>query len=389
MTERVYLDWNATAPLRGEAQRALQDAALLVGNPSSVHAEGRAARRLVEQAREEVAALVGAQPADVIFTSSGTEANMLALTPMIDTAGEKRPRDRLLMSAIEHPSVRAGGRFPREAIEDIPVEADGRVDLAALAEAVSKATRPLVSLMLANNETGVVQPVAEAGTIVHAAGGLLHVDAVQAAGRIPCDIRALGADLLTLSAHKIGGAKGAGALVRAGEHIHFADPLIRGGGQERGLRAGTENVAGIAAFGAAAAAARRQLAEEAAHMLALRTLVEEGLRAISSQAVILGAAAERLPNTTLLALDGIKAETAVIALDLEGIAVSAGAACSSGKVQSSHVLAAMGVSLGRGALRVSLGWTTTKADIERFLSAWRKLAGALSRDSKEQRGIAA
>ena len=391
MTERVYLDWNATAPLRGEAQRAMQDAALLVGNPSSVHAEGRAARRLVEQAREEVAALVGAQPADVIFTSSGTEANMLALSPMIETAGEKRPRDRLLMSAIEHPSVRAGGRFPREAIEDIPVEADGRVDLAALAEAVSKATRPLVSLMLANNETGVVQPVAEAGTIVHAAGGLLHVDAVQAAGRIPCDIRALGADLLTLSAHKIGGAKGAGALVRAGEHIHFADPLIRGGGQERGLRAGTENVAGIAAFGAAAAAARRQLAEEAAHMLALRTLVEEGLRAISSQAMILGAAAERLPNTTLLALDGIKAETAVIALDLEGIAVSAGAACSSGKVQSSHVLAAMGVSpaLGRGAVRVSLGWTTTKADIERFLSAWRKLAGALSRDSKEQRGIAA
>ena len=391
MTERVYLDWNATAPLRGEAQRAMQDAALLVGNPSSVHAEGRAARRLIEQAREEVAALVGAQPADVIFTSSGTEANMLALTPAIETAGEKRPRDRLLMSAIEHPSVRAGGRFPREAIEDIPVEADGRVDLAALAEAVSKATRPLVSLMLANNETGVVQPVAEAGTIVHAAGGLLHVDAVQAAGRIPCDIRALGADLLTLSAHKIGGAKGAGALVRAGEYIHFADPLIRGGGQERGLRAGTENVAGIAAFGAAAAAARRQLAEEAAHMLALRTLVEEGLRAISSQAVILGAAAERLPNTTLLALDGIKAETAVIALDLEGVAVSAGAACSSGKVQSSHVLAAMGVSpaLGRGAVRVSLGWTTTKADIERFLSAWRKLAGALSRDSKEQRGIAA
>ena len=393
MTERVYLDWNATAPLRGEAQRALQDAAGLVGNPSSVHAEGRAARRLIEQAREEVAALVGAQPADVIFTSSGTEANMLALTPAIETAGEKRPRDRLFMSAIEHPSVRAGGRFPREAIEDIPVEADGRVNLAALAEALTpaKTSRPLVSLMLANNETGVVQPVAEAATIVHAAGGLLHVDAVQAAGRIPSDIRALGADLLTLSAHKIGGAKGVGALVRAGEHIHFADPLIRGGGQERGLRAGTENVAGIAAFGAAAAAARRQLAEEAAHMLALRTLVEEGLRAISPQAVILGAAAERLPNTTLFALEGIKAETAIIALDLEGVAVSAGAACSSGKVQSSHVLAAMGVSpaLGRAAVRVSLGWTTTQADIERFLNAWRKLAGALSKGSKEQRGIAA
>ena len=393
MTERVYLDWNATAPLRSDAQRALQDAAGLLGNPSSVHAEGRAARRLIEQAREEVAALVGAQAADVIFTSSGTEANMLALTPAIETADEKRPRDRLFMSAIEHPSVRAGGRFLREAIEDIPIEADGRVNLAALAEALTpaKTSRPLVSLMLANNETGVIQPVAEAGTIVHAAGGLLHVDAVQAAGRIASDIRALGADLLTLSAHKIGGAKGTGALVRAGEHIHFADPLIRGGGQERGLRAGTENVAGIAAFGAAAAAARRQLAEEAARILALRTLLEEGLRAISPQAVILGAAAERLPNTTLFAREGIKAETAIIALDLEGVAVSAGAACSSGKVQSSHVLAAMGVSpaLGRGAVRVSLGWTTTQADIERFLNAWRKLAGALSKGSKEQRGIAA
>jgi cysteine desulfurase len=393
MTERVYLDWNATAPLRGEARRAVQDAAGLVGNPSSVHAEGRAARRFVEQAREEVAALVGAQPADVIFTSSGTEANMLALTRLIETTGGKRPRDRLFMSTIEHPSVRAGGRFPREAIEDIPVEADGRVNLAALAEALARAktSLPLLSLMLANNETGVVQPVAAAATIVHAAGGLLHVDAVQAAGRIPCDIRALGADLLTLSAHKIGGAKGAGALVRAGEHIHFADPLIRGGGQERGLRAGTENVAGIAAFGAAAAAARGQLAEEAAHMLALRKLVEEGLRAISPQAVILGAAVERLPNTTLFALEGIKAETAIIALDLDGVAVSAGAACSSGKVQSSHVLAAMGVSpeVGRAAVRVSLGWTTTQADIERFLNAWRKLAGALSKGSKEQRGIAA
>ncbi|HKM87259.1 MAG TPA: cysteine desulfurase family protein [Xanthobacteraceae bacterium] len=391
MTERVYLDWNATAPLRPEAQRALQDAAALTGNPSSVHAEGRAARRLVEQAREEVAALVAARPADVIFTSSGTEANMLALTPAIETAGEKRPRDRLFMSAIEHPSVRAGGRFPREAIEDIAVDADGRVDLAALTDAVGRASRPLVSLMLANNETGVVQPVAKAAAIVHAAGGLLHVDAVQAAGRIPCDIRALGADLLTLSAHKIGGAKGAGALVRGSEDIHLTKPLIRGGGQERGLRAGTENVAGIAAFGAAAGAALRQSADEAAHMLALRTPLEQGLRAISPQAVIFGAAVERLPNTTLFALEGVKAETAIIAFDLEGVAVSSGAACSSGKVQPSHVLAAMGVSpaLSRGAVRVSLGWTTTPDDIERFLNAWRKLSGALSKGSKEQRGIAA
>jgi cysteine desulfurase len=245
--------------------------------------------------------------------------------------------------------------------------------------------------MLANNEAGVVQPVAEAAAIVHAAGGLLHVDAVQAAGRIPCDVAALGADLVTLSAHKIGGAKGAGALVRAGDDIHFPDPLIRGGGQERGLRAGTENVAGIAAFGAAAAAARRQLADEAAQMLAMRSLLEEGLGAISPQAVIFGAGAERLLNTTLFALDGVNAETAIIALDLEGVAVSSGAACSSGKVQPSHVLDAMGVSasLLRGAVRVSLGWTTMQADVARFLGAWRKVSGALSRSSKQQRGIAA
>jgi cysteine desulfurase len=391
MTERVYFDWNATAPLRPQARAALQDALALSGNPSSVHAEGRAARRLIERAREEVAALMAARPADVVFTSGGTEANMLALTPAIETPGEKRPRERLLMSAIEHSSVRAGGRFPRAAIEEIAADADGRVDLAALAQAVAKAPRPLVSIMLANNETGVLQPVAQATAIVHAAGGLLLVDAVQAVGRVPCDIGALGADLMTISAHKLGGPKGVGALVRASEALHFADPLIRGGGQERGTRAGTENVAGIAAFGAAAVAARAQLAGEAAHMLALRNLLEDGLRAISPKVVIFGAAAERLPNTTLFALEGVKAETAIIAFDLEGIAVSSGAACSSGKVQPSHVLAAMGVSptLLRGAVRVSLGWTTTKADVERFLGAWRKVSGALSKGSKEQPGIAA
>jgi cysteine desulfurase len=387
MAERSYFDWNATTPLRPEAIAAFADALTIMGNPSSVHAEGRAARRLVERAREQVAHLVGAKPADVTFTSSGTEANMLALTPAIETAKEKRPRDKLLMSAIEHSSVRAGGRFPRAAIEDIPVDSDGRIDLAAFADTVSKAARPLVSLMLANNETGVVQPVAEAAAIVQAAGGLLHVDAVQAAGRIACDIHALGADLLTLSAHKIGGPKGVGALVRGRDDIHFTDPLIRGGGQERGARAGTENVAGIAAFGAAAEAAQRQLAAEGAQMRALRDHLEAGLSAISPQVVIFGNTVERLTNTTLFAFEGAKAETAVIAFDLDGVAVSSGAACSSGKVQPSHVLAAMGVSpsLLRGAVRVSLGWTTTKADVERFLSAWRKLAGALSKGS----GIAA
>jgi cysteine desulfurase len=388
MVERSYFDWNATAPLRPQAAEALREALSVPGNPSSVHAEGRAARRLVEEAREDVAALVAARPGDVFFTSSGTEANMLALTPAIQTADERQPREKLLISAIEHSSVRTGGRFPRGAVADIAVDADGRVDLAALADALAGASRPLVSIMLANNETGVVQPIAQAAAIVHAAGGLLHVDAVQAVGRIACDVNALGADLMTLSAHKIGGPKGVGALVRAREDIHFPDPLIRGGGQERGLRAGTENVAGIAAFGAAAAAVRRQGAAEADHMRALRDKLESGLKTIAPGVVIFGAAVERLPNTTLFAVEGMKAETAVISFDLEGIAVSSGAACSSGKVQPSHVLAAMGVSpaLTRGAVRLSLGWTSTEADIERCLGAWRKLATALS---KGQAGMAA
>ena len=382
MSARSYLDWNATAPMREEAKAAYTAAVSRVGNPSSVHAEGRAARALLETAREQVAALVGAQPGNVVFTASGTEANMLALTPAIETADNKGPRSRLFLSAIEHVSVRAGGRFPREGIEELPVRADGRLDLAALAAAIAGTPRPLVSLMLANNETGIVQPVAEAGAIVHAAGGLIHVDAVQAAGRIPCDITALGADLLTLSAHKIGGAKGSGALVRAREDIHFTEPLVRGGGQERGLRAGTENVAGIAAFGAAAAAARVGRAGEAAHMSRLRNELEVGLLAVTPDATVFGReTVERLPNTTLFTVAGVKAETAVIAFDLEGVAVSSGAACSSGKVQPSHVLAAMGVSapLQRGALRVSLGWNSTEADVEKFLGAWRKLASALSK----------
>ena len=379
--ERSYLDWNATAPLRPQAAAALTQALGVPGNASSVHAEGRAARRLIERAREAVAALVGAEPGNVVFTSGGTEANMLALTPAIETANEKRPRERLLLSAIEHASVQSGGRFPRSMIENIAVSSDGHVDLAALSDTVRRTALPLVSLMLANNETGVVQPVAEAAAIAHAAGGLLHVDAVQGPGRIACDIVSLGADLMTISAHKLGGPKGVGALVRRSDDIHFPEPLVRGGGQERGLRAGTENVAGIMAFGAAAAVAREQGMAESGRMRTLRGALETGLKAVSPRAVIFGEAAERLPNTTLFAAPGMKAETAVIAFDLEGIALSSGAACSSGKVQPSHVLAAMGVSaaLTRGAVRVSLGWSTTEGDIERFLGAWRKLATALSK----------
>jgi len=388
MTERSYFDWNATAPLRAEARRAAEAALALLGNPSSIHAEGRAARHVVENARQEVAALVGAKAADVFFTSSGTEANMLALSPHWQAGADKRPRDRLFMSAVEHASVRAGGRFAPEAIEELPVDGDGRLRLDALEKALANSKGSLVSLMLANNETGVIQPVAEAASIVHAAGGLLHVDAVQAAGRIPLDINALGADLLTLSAHKIGGLKGTGALIRASEELHLQDPLIRGGGQERGLRAGTENVPGIAAFGAAAAVARRDGEAEARRISALRMKLETGLRAIAPGTIIFGEGAPRLPNTTLFALEGMKAETAVIAFDLEGIAVSSGSACSSGRVQPSHVLGAMGVSpsLLGGAVRLSLGWDTTETDIERLLNAWRKLATALS---KGRSGIAA
>ena len=372
MTDRIYLDWNATAPLRPQARAAVLAALDSSGNPSSVHAEGRAARRLIEEAREKVAALVAAEPRNVVFTSGGTEANMLALTPASGPDG-KVP-DRLLISALEHPSVLAGGRFAAAAVQRVPATGDGQIDLAALADALAalEGRRALVSLMLANNETGVVQPVSEAARLTHEAGGVLHVDAVQAAGRIPCDINAIGADLLTLSGHKIGAPKGVGAIVRRDAAVPFPAPLIRGGGQERGARAGTENVAGIAAFGAAAAAALVDLGADAGDMRTLRDRLEAGLRSASPDIVVFGAGAERLPNTTLFALNGMKAETAVIAFDLEGVAVSSGAACSSGKVQPSHVLAAMGVppQLARAAVRVSLGPTTTQSEIDRTIQAW-------------------
>ena len=367
MVTSAYLDWNASARLRPQAQAAIASALAVTGNPSSVHGAGRAARRLVEEARERVAALVGAAPRDVVFTAGGTEANMLALSPALGAT--------LLVSAIEHPSVLSGGRF--DAAEQIPVTAAGRLDLSALDQLLAGRPRPLVSLMLANNETGVIQPVAEAAAKVHAAGGLLHVDAVQGPGRIPCDFRTLGTDLMTLSAHKIGGPQGVGALIR-GEGLAL-DPLITGGGQERGARAGTENVAGIAGFGAAAEAAGQALAEESQRMRVLRDRLEAGIRAIAPEAVIFGVEAARLPNTTLFGVPGLKAETTVIAFDLEGIALSSGAACSSGKVAPSHVLAAMGIKpeLARSAVRVSLGYSTSDEDVGTFLNTWVKLKEGL------------
>lgn len=374
MSSHAYLDWNATAALRPEAKAAVTAALEVIGNPSSIHAAGRAARRLVEEARDRVAALAGVTLREVVFTSGGTEANALALSPALG--------DTLLVSAIEHPSVRSGGRFA--AVEDVPVTGAGVVDLAALEAVLKGRNRPLVSLMLANNETGVIQPVAEAAALAHAAGGFLHVDAVQGPGRIVCDFKALGADLMTLSSHKIGGPHGVGALIVRDDLA--LDALIKGGGQERGARAGTENVAGIAGFGAAAEAVRLGWVAEAAHMEALRNEIEAGIWAVAPKAVVFGAEAPRLPNTTLFTVPGMKAETAVIAFDLEGVAVSSGSACSSGKVAPSHVLAAMGVEpeLARGAIRVSLGYATKSECVGTILKAWEKLANRLYKAGNQQ-----
>jgi cysteine desulfurase len=369
MQGAVYLDHNATTPLRPEAERAAIATLARVGNPSSVHRFGRAARRTIEDAREQVAALVGARAENVTFTSGGTEANALALRG----AG----RDRVVVSAIEHASVLAA--VPGAV--RVPVDSEGVIDLAALEAALAADSRPaLVSLMLANNETGTIQPVARAAEIARHHGAALHCDAVQAAGKIPVDTAELGAHFVTLSAHKFGGPMGVGALITDGTAP--LEALLKGGGQERGLRAGTENVSGIAGFGAAAEAARADL-DRAGHLAAWRDALEARARAAVPSARILGAGAPRLPNTSCLALPGIAAETQVIALDLAGIAVSAGSACSSGKVGASHVLAAMGLEadVAGSAIRVSLGWSSTAADIERFLESWTALAARTAPDA--------
>jgi cysteine desulfurase len=346
----TYLDWNATAPLRPESAAAMQEAMTLCGNPSSVHRRGRAARQAIEAARDKIAALF---PGDVIFTSGGTEANHLAL---LGTG-----RLRVLVSAIDHSSVLQA--VP--AAERIPVDPNGIVDLTALDALLASGPPALVSVMFANNETGVIQPLAEIAEIAHARGALVHTDAVQAAGKIPLDA---GADILTLSAHKIGGPPGVGAVI---SRVELA-PMIRGGGQERGRRAGTENLVGIAGFGAAAAAAT--------DYEPVRTL-RDRLEAALPDAVIVAAEVLRLPNTSAVAMPGMPAETQVIAFDLAGVMLSAGAACSSGKVGPSHVLAAMGLdpTIASSTIRVSLGWTTTEADIDHFIDTWTALYARLGR----------
>ena len=374
---RIYMDWNATAPLLPEAREALLYALDQLGNPSSVHGEGRAVRALVESARRDVATLCGAQPAAVVFTSGATEAANMVLTPQLRMGRTPLKAGKLYVSAIEHPAVREGGRFAREDVCEIPVTNAGIVDCAALDDLLQAHDRetglPMVAVMLANNETGIIQPVAEVAAIVRAHGGILVVDAVQAAGRLPLSISSLGADFLILSSHKIGGPKGAGALVARGE-IMMPSPLIRGGGQERGHRSGTENAAALAGFAAAARAAAGNIDGRMAAIAALRDGLEAEMQSCAPDVVIHGRDEPRLANTCFFTLPGLKAETGQIAFDLEGVALSAGSACSSGKVGQSHVLTAMGYDPRQGALRISIGEATTQVEIERCAAAFAKVA---------------
>lgn len=370
----IYLDYNASAPIRPEAREAVLRAFELAGNPSSVHAAGRAARDVVETARKQVGQLAGVVAGSVTFVSGGTEANALAIDSAV-ASGVKR----IVVSAIEHDAVAETAAMSGVAVEVLPVDAHGVADLSGLAELLAGEGRTLVCLMLANNETGVIQPVAEASAIVRAADGLLHVDAVQAAGKIAIDFSALGADTLALSAHKIGGPQGVGALL-AGTRANVVRQL-HGGGQERGRRAGTENVAGIAGFGAAASAALRDLPQAADQGIWRDALAQ---RVKDAGGVVLGEGVPRLPQTLCLAAEGFASQVQVMNLDLAGVMASAGSACSSGKVKASRVVEAMGrPDLAPFALRVSGGWASTEQDWivcgDAWLAAWKRI-GARRRE---------
>jgi cysteine desulfurase len=368
MSPTHYLDANATQPLRQQARDAVLATFEAVGNPSSVHGSGRIVRRIMEDAREAIAHGFGGLPQDLVFTSGGTEADATAIYAM--SAGR-----RLVISAIEHDAVRSAATVAMRSASGgavIPVRPDGVVDLAALDEQLSDGVASLVCLMLANNETGVIQPVQEAAAICRRRGAVLHVDAIQAAGRMPVRLDLLGAHSLAISSPKIGGPAGVGALLLAPD-APFAAPLIGGGGQERGRRGGTPAVALIAGF---AAALRAGSADDLVHIAGLRDAAERA--ALACGAVVCGDPDRRLPNTSCIALPGAASGVQVIALDLENIAVSAGAACSSGKVQTSHVLQAMGLgALAGQAIRVSLPWNVTQADIDAFATAYRRVAARL------------
>jgi cysteine desulfurase len=371
----VYLDYNATAPLRPEVASAMTSALELCGNASSVHRFGRLARRAVADAREAVATAVDATAAEIVFTSGGTEANNLAL---------RGPGRAVFISAIEHDSVRAA----RDDAGIIRVDRDGLVNLRLLEALLAAADAPvLVSVMLANNETGVVQPIDRVVALARRFGALVHCDAVQALGKIPLSFAALDVDMMTLSAHKLGGPQGIGALI-VRDGVDMA-PLLRGGGQERRRRAGTENVAGIAGFGAAAAMVAHAV-ETAPSLEALRDGIEARVRAAVPDAVIYGADASRLPNTSCIGLPGVSSEVQVMALDLAGVAISAGAACSSGKLTPSHVLQAMGAGddAAASAIRISLGWQTSAADGDRFIEVWTALANRRVQTDPAARSVA-
>ena len=370
---RVYLDHNATAPIRPEARAAMMAALDLPGNAQSVHSEGRRARSLIEAARAQIAALIGARSQDVVFTSGGSEANALALRGALQGAAAAGERvTRLIASAIEHESIRANARACEETIPGLrvlecPVTSDGVVNVTELRRLLMEGKgRALISIMAANNETGVIQPLGEVVGVARSHGALLHCDAVQATGRIP--FSASDFDYVTLSAHKLGGPQGIGALI-VRDGVPFA-PQILGGGQEQGRRAGTENVAAIAGFGAAAAAAKPN-----ADHLRWRQALERKLIGAVDGTVVVGATTERLPNTICVAVPAVPSENMVIALDLDSFAVSAGAACSSGKVTRSHVLTAMGVDphVAASAIRVSFGWNTTEEELNAFAEAWTRI----------------
>jgi cysteine desulfurase len=375
---RIYMDWNATAPLSAPARSAMLEAFALPGNASSVHAEGRAARAMLDKARRQVAALVGTEPANVAFVSGATEGANFLLTPDYRMGRSPIRIGKLYVSAIEHPAVREGGRFDTADVAEVPVTRAGLVDFAALESMLSAHDKttgiPMLAVMLVNNETGIIQPVREAAALVHAAGGLLVVDAVQAAGRLPVDIQALDADFLIISSHKIGGPKGVGAVISRGE-VLMPKPLIRGGGQEKGHRSGTENFHAIIGFGAAAEAVAKDVVERNAKVERLRERLEDEMRKAAPDVIIHGASVPRVANTSFFSLPGLKSETGQIAFDLEGVALSAGSACSSGKVGESHVLTAMGQDPKLGALRISLGPDTTDTEVDRAVAVFAKVAG--------------
>jgi cysteine desulfurase len=378
---RIYFDHNATSPVHPSVRAAVTCALDHQGNPSSIHAEGRAARALVEQARRDVAALAGCAAEDVTFTSGATEALNMILTPDVFSSGGAI--EILLIAGGEHAAVFEGHRFPSAQTSVVALDSEGRLDLTALAEALGRhaGRRIMLAVQAANNETGVIQPVAEAAALVHAQGGMVVCDAVQAAGKIDCRVSTFAADALAISAHKFGGPKGIGALIFPSRDYHLRRGVVRGGGQERGLRSGTENFLGIAGFGAAAKVAAEHWAGSAGRLTAWRDAIEGIILAHVPDAVIFGRGAARLPNTVNFAVPGADAQTLLMNLDLGGVALSTGSACSSGKVKPSHVLQAMGVEpeIAASALRISLGWTTRDEDITGFEAAFAKALRTMQR----------